>query len=503
MNLRDTLLASLTSLPGTREFHLHVLVSSPRKCSSLFPFANPRPRTYLQDILILLSEQATPDAPHLFVTAIEASIYNTSRSPTATLAKTLITYYADPVTRPINAEHLWIHLFARAQGQYLFPNSSEFAGKRPLSDIQLCSWWKRILGGVAREVDIRTKSKGTVRLYYVLPGYSEEEATRSLNFASTSIASSSTSPLHQWIYGHPYSQSDIPLPCPSNAEDDIPLNLGQFIPSFEDDPKNRFMDEIAYTTEGEGVKSPQRKRSRTTSGPSVLPTSDVDSKKDDRTRAPGDLEKVTPDEFWERMSFRQECIAGAVTGFFVMGVSSTSLQKDMYESSISPLEPQPGQVSSQLIKRVMTSLLTGHEFSTLERSIRATEGLESSIKGLCDGLAPIPAKPISTSRPRDARRTPEPELKPQATLAPPSTPPRRPVNGKYPIPDISPNPFPEPVTSLETYHSHIYSSISVSNPQESSRAQNGGAQSTGGKVASTPAVTVLTVRKKKKRTLES
>jgi regulator of Ty1 transposition protein 109 len=260
------------------------------------------------------------------------------------------------------------------------------------------------------------------------------------------------------------------------------------------------MDEIAYTTEGEGVKSPQRKRSRTTSGPSTSTTSDVDSKKDERIRAPGDLEKVTPDEFWERMSFRQECIAGAVTGFFVMGISSKSSEKD---TSISPLEPLPGQVSSQLIKRVMTSLLTGHEFSTLERSIRATEGLEGSIKGLCDGLAPIPAKPISTSRPRDPRRTPEPESNQRATLAPPSTPPRRPVNGKYPIPDISPNPFPEPVTSLETYHSYIYGSITVSNPYENSKGQNGGVRGTEGKVDSTPVVTVLAVRKKKKRTLDS
>ena len=39
-----------------------------------------------------------------------------------------------------------------------------------------------------------------------------------------------------------------------------PKNL---FPSFDDEPKSRFMDEIAHTTEGDVVKSPERKRVRT------------------------------------------------------------------------------------------------------------------------------------------------------------------------------------------------------------------------------------------------
>src|ERR1700722_2752788 len=75
MSLRDSLLESLKKLAGTREFHLHVLISSPRKHSKLFPFASPRPRAFLQEVLILLSEQSTPDAARLLVAAIEASVY--------------------------------------------------------------------------------------------------------------------------------------------------------------------------------------------------------------------------------------------------------------------------------------------------------------------------------------------------------------------------------------------------------------------------------------------
>ena len=509
-NLRDHILSTLSSLPGTRDFHLHVLVSSPRKNSSLYYFARPRPRVYLQDILILLSEQRSLDSPRILVSAIEAAVYHipatssavlyvskvdstgqaTSPSPTSHLVRALLSFYVDPRTRPLSVDHLWIQLFARAQAQYLFPNSAEYPGKRPLSDIKLCVWWKRVLSWVAAEA----KPETIIKPFYILPGCSELEAENSLRIASSSTASPTGL---KWIYGHPYSLSEIPPPCPISIE---APNLGHYIPNFDDDPKSRFLDEIAYTTE-EGIKSPVRKRSRTneesgTNKKSVGEEVSTASTKDDRPL--GELSKVTPDEFWERMSFRQECVAGAVTGFFTLIVSSSSSTSpdNPTQKSISPLAPQPGQVSSQLNKRIMTSLQTGNEFSTIERSIRATETLETAIKGLCDGITTVrsgdgPA-PI---RPRKLDRcTPEPET--PSLLAPPSTPPPRRLHGKAVLPDVSPNPFPEPVASLETYHSHIYGSISVRNPVAVDKNTCVKADA----VPAIPQVTVLTVRRKKKRT---
>ncbi|KAG5648297.1 hypothetical protein DXG03_004869 [Asterophora parasitica] len=549
-NLRDTLLSSLAQLPGTREFHLHVLVTAPRKNSSIFPFALPRPRAYLQDILVLLSEQPTPDAPRVLVTAIEVSVYNipatnsailyvskvdstgqaSAPSPTYTLVKAFLKFYADPDTRPVAAEQLWIHLFARAQAQYLFPNSAEYAGKRPLSDIKLCAWWKRVFSDVARELASKEPSR-QLRLAYVLPGYSEFEATYALKNASSSSSSSSAVP--SWTYGHPYSRTDIPLPCPPPGEGKQ-HNLGHYIPSFDDDPKSRFMDEIAYTTNGD-IKSPKRKRSRTTArddGSHSRSTDAEEKEKDDKDDAHpiGELAKVSPGEFWERMSFRQECVAGAVTGFFTLAISSTTSPPGTATSSIatptqsastsastgsaiSPLAPQPGQVSSQLEKRIVTTLTTNVEFSTIERAVRGTEILEGAIRGLCEGIAPVPLptskKPVPkgprtslTRKPQEDdsdRRTPERETSaPSSTLlVPPNTPPPRlNANGKRLLPDVSPNPFPEPVTSLETYHLHIYGSVCVSNamtPKDNSYAAKQGEAGDG------PQVTVLTARKKKKR----
>ena len=172
MNFRDHLLTALSTLPDLREFHIHVLVTAPAKDNSLYPYASPRPRLYVQDVLVLLSEQANPDVPRVLVAAIEACVYHAPATdcailyvskvdstgqgltppPTATLVNAFIRWYADPATRPVAARHLWVQLFARAQGQYIFPNSSDYPGKRPLSDARLCAWWRRVIGQVGGEV---------------------------------------------------------------------------------------------------------------------------------------------------------------------------------------------------------------------------------------------------------------------------------------------------------------------------------------------------------------
>ncbi|KDQ26051.1 hypothetical protein PLEOSDRAFT_32249 [Pleurotus ostreatus PC15] len=527
-NLRDSILAALAKLPGTREFHLHVLVSAPRKHSELYQFAQPRPRTYLQDILILLSEQKTPDSPRILVTAVEACVYvlpatscallyvskvdstgfASTPSPTSTLVRTLLVYYGSPTTRPVAVDHVWIQLFARAQAQYLFPNSSENPGKRPLGDAKLCAWWKRVLTDVATELNSLITPRPLIRLHYILPGMNELESFNILKSGPTSHNDT-----HVWNYNHPYSQTEIPCPCPAPGDAQGSTNLGHFIPYFDDDPKSRFMDEIAYITDKDGVKSPVRKR------PRKLSHTQTDREKAEAERPPspkgtqvsplGELGRVSPDEFWERMSFRQECVAGAVTGFFTLILSAPLPPSDQPTSSPSPLAPQPGQVSSQINKRIMTSLTSGVEFSTEERAVRGTEAIEGAIKGLCEGLKTIPAVPISTihaprplraSSPHDVGGGQTPD--PSPYLALPRTPSPKLVNGKRAVPDVSPNPFPEPVVSLETYRSHIYGSVCVSNPPLKEPTEKGVGAIKENSTDNTDAsahVTLLTARRKKKR----
>ncbi|TFL01870.1 histone acetylation protein-domain-containing protein [Pterulicium gracile] len=570
MELRDSLLTALSKLPGTRDFHLHLLVSAPRKYADLYPYITPRPRTALQDILILLSEQPTPDAPRVFVAAIEAYVYvipstasaimyiakvdSTGQglfpSPVSTLVKALVGFYVDPdlTTRdkkgvlPRWVQNIWVHVFARAQNQYLFPNSVEWAGKAVLSDVKLCSWWKRILGEVAAEVEGRKglaapaeqitatgpsaeTQKTTVRLHYILPGYNELEAIQSLHDRSSPSApqdpTASTTPI-SWIYGHPYSQGDdgVPLPGPfSGASQQRPRHLGEVIPYFDDDPKSRFLDEIAYTDTqpAGGAKSSERKRARKGSVKDGLDAEikgddDLEAKGDsDRAPPPkvmGELAQVSADEFWERMSFRQECVAGAVTGFFTLIIHTNATTNDKVSTAptsalasstelvSSALAPRSGQVSAQIVKRVMTLLTTSVEFSTLERSVRGTEAAEGLIKGLCEGLT-LPMSgggrirpPVSRDQQRREQKTPEPGSSSSAPmyLAPPRTPP--PSKGRAVGKDsISPNPFDEPELTLNTYHSYIYGKVMVRNPEAVRKKDLGKKEEI---------VQVLAVRKKKK-----
>jgi regulator of Ty1 transposition protein 109 len=485
MNLRDRLLAALSALPGKRTFRLHVLTTAPYKHPSLFPYAAPRARVIAHDVLVLVSEQShqDPEAPHVFVSAIEAALYvlpatdsallyiskvdstgqGVAPSPTAPLVRAFVAWYADPATRPVRARHLWVHLFARAQAQYLFPNSVEHVGKRPLSDVRLCAWWRRVLADAVVGVP-----GVTAWMSYVLPGYGQLEACQALGGADD-----------RWVYGHPYAQGEIPLPCasPPNAAH----NLGHIIPSFEDDPKNRFMDELAFTDSV--IASPARKR------PRLERLADKGMDKDDEekdrdnekgreekkkeakgepARPRGELGRIGADEFWERMSFRQECVAGAVTGFFVLGFTSPAPLDEALRPP--PLQPQPGQVPRAMNKRILKTLLTGVEFSTPERACKSTEIVESAVRGLCEGLAPGPsssarAPPSSSaaSRPQvdaSGRLLPAEPLPDGATA--PSTPPRR-NQSLLGADDVSPNPFDEPEATLETYHAHIYGSVDVDN----------------------------------------
>ena len=241
------------------------------------------------------------------------------------------------------------------------------------------------------------------------------------------------------------------------------------------------MDEIAHTINSDVVKSPVRKRAKKAAD------EDTHEVKKDSSRT-GELEKVTPGEYWERMSFRQECVAGIVTGFFAIGYVSPPTRAGIGGSDPSIFAPRPGQVSSNITKRVMNSLMTGIEFSTVDRAIRGTETLEGAIRGMCEGISV--GVEVGSHQER-GRETPEPTEGRDHLVAPPRTPPR----GGSVAAEISPNPFPEPSASLETYSSWIYGSVCVDNPPP---AKPSGEREDPDKAAGRR-VTVLAVRKKRKK----
>ncbi len=97
----------------------------------------------------------------LYISKVDTTGQARAPSPAAALVRAVIGYFAHPATRPAPARtvvrHLWVHVFARAQAQYLFSASVECAGKRPLGDVQLCAWWRKLLGRVVEEVGTRRR----------------------------------------------------------------------------------------------------------------------------------------------------------------------------------------------------------------------------------------------------------------------------------------------------------------------------------------------------------
>jgi regulator of Ty1 transposition protein 109 len=385
MNLRDHLVSSLSTLPGSRSFHLLSLVSVPRKHNGLYPHASVRPKVFVQDILILLSEHPPSSIDNVVVSAIEAQLYtlpstNTSLlyiskvdstaqglspSPTRALVTAFIKYYADAANRP--GANLWVHIFARSQSQYLFPNSAQWTGKKVLSDVKLCRWWKDVMQRVTADAD-----HDSLRLYYVIPGFSEVEAERTLAAVHSSA--------HSWTYGHPYNQDFVLNPF--GLVEGGP-NISNLIPSFPDDPKTRFLAEIAADTPPKlpTPSSPRKlKRAR---------IEETDDDKVDREEKEKVLEEqrgqvlngVSTDEFWERMGFRQECSLGAMTAFFV----AIFRAPPSAPREVTPPEAQPGQIPTPMLARITSSLLN-HDFGDEEKAKRSTAVLEGSVKGLCLSL---------------------------------------------------------------------------------------------------------------------
>ncbi|KAH9980014.1 hypothetical protein BGW80DRAFT_1272466 [Lactifluus volemus] len=89
-------------------------------------------------------------------------------------------------------------------------------------------------------------------------------------------------------------------------------------------------------------------------------------------------------------------------------------------------------------RRVLSSLLTGVEFSTPEHARKATDVIQGTVHGLCEGLAHKLPTPKSKNQNAESMQ----EL---SVPLPPRTPPRR----------------TEPGATLETHKAYICGSIAM------------------------------------------
>ncbi|CAE6466514.1 unnamed protein product [Rhizoctonia solani] len=313
--LRDFVASELGKLPGLRTLTLHALISSPQREHELFPYAqiSKSHKIMSQNILLLVSENADPEVltptditttPRILCAALEATLYlfpttassilyigkidttgfsKVAPSPARTLARATIDFFARPDTRPTECgQRVWVHLFARAQSQYLFPDSADWKNKRVLNDAGLVRWWWSLFGDVAKDVaessQPETRFKGT-KMWYILPGFNDIEAYHTLSSGSSfKMAQAGELP---WFYGHPYDDASITFPLPVNSTEDPTINsssskdstkvqsIAYLIPTFSDDPKARFLGEIASTTSETDVPPPVPKAASRPASPTT------------------------------------------------------------------------------------------------------------------------------------------------------------------------------------------------------------------------------------------
>ncbi|KAI0429526.1 hypothetical protein F5Y09DRAFT_310204 [Xylaria sp. FL1042] len=279
-------------------------------------------KTYCEKHFLAVSITDPTTASDVLVLGLEIYIYTTSFSTAIFVAKAdstgylhlqetprgfspiravtiaFLNFLVDQRRRP--SKQLVINLFARAQSQYLFPGSVKNDKKHILDDRGLIKWWCRVLNPLLEHhaQNDPTGSWHRVHGYLVIPGLDDYETRAFVPRTECAI--------RNWSLGHPLELISPYTKDTANYGNVPPRCL---IPTYPDDPKARFVEELEESTSEKakllgGWKTPQ-----------------------------------TLDQFWEMMAFRQECSSGRMTGFvwlvFEPPQASTDLPKQPSDTTSS------------------------------------------------------------------------------------------------------------------------------------------------------------------------
>lgn len=351
------------ALPEGLRFTIHHLSSPPTICPAIFaaPPGKDEEETYCEcqflsvaienngrqvqvfaiEILIYTTEYLTT----LFVSKADSTGYlyllNSPKgtpSPLRIISTAFLKYLVDERRRP--DRRLVLSLFARAQNQYLFPGSIENKYKHVLDDRGLIKWWCRvvdpILGTHQRENEAwaykpaDTIDRGIARPcqgFLRVPGcdtygtqsfFPRDEGGRMCEE-------------HRWTVADPLQSLGRTRSLPERC----------LIPRFPDDPKARFLETLDEELPDDEMDNAPSQRKEASS---------------DRLDAGRWMSVRSLDQFWEMMSFRQECSSGRLVGFLwgvftPSNLRNTTDEIDAIEDSREPIQlTLPTPVDSQIEK---------------------------------------------------------------------------------------------------------------------------------------------------------
>ncbi|KAJ5222020.1 uncharacterized protein N7469_010907 [Penicillium citrinum] len=297
------------------------------------------------------------------------------------ISNTFLSHLARTHQRP--GVRLVISLFARAQNQYLFPGSIENSGKHVLDDRGLIKWWCRSVDPILREHEPESISrdsqqqsqtgeaaKASATAYLIVPGCDRFE-TRNF-FPPTAKSDPQDRP--RWLNCYPLHQMVHNPSAPPRC----------LVPRLPDDPKTRFLidldDELPEPIEGE-----------------------------DATPSTGLWRSVRSlDQFWEMMSFRQECSAGRLVGFLWLVINppglmnSTTMASRARASLAAPINFTATE-PSKIVSEDSSTQESPEQAKTNEVSPKEPTQLESEATE--STLQPLESSPSSFDRPSTSQFT--------------------------------------------------------------------------------------------------
>ncbi|PYI06110.1 hypothetical protein BO78DRAFT_397522 [Aspergillus sclerotiicarbonarius CBS 121057] len=318
-------------LPGHVEVTIRHVSSTPTPSTALFaapPGETPEPTFCTNHFLTAAINLDKSDGPEVIVFGMEVLVYSTAHLTTVFVSKadstgylhrlpaapkvsllrrishTFLSFLVQTHQRP--GVRLLVSLFARAQNQYLFPGSIDNPQKHVLDDRGLIKWWCRVVDPILREYepesgshqkgfqDHQTESaKSSATAFLIVPGCDRFE-TRGF-FPATAKSDDKDRP--RWLTSYPVHQlCDNPKAPPRCL-----------VPQFPDDPKTRFVLDL-------DDELPKQK--------------DVSGENAGQWRSVRSLE-----QFWEMMSFRQECSAGRLVGFLWLVINPPGLVNSVQMTS--------------------------------------------------------------------------------------------------------------------------------------------------------------------------
>ncbi|KAB8076518.1 histone acetylation protein-domain-containing protein [Aspergillus leporis] len=334
-------------LPTGVKVIIRHISSAPTPCTALFapPPGEEPESTFCENHFLSASVNVGEgeDGPEIIIFGIEVLVYSTAHLTTVFVSKadstgflhllknvpkvslirrisnTFLSFLVQTHQRP--GVRLVVSLFARAQNQYLFPGSIENKGKHVLDDRGLIKWWCRVVDPILREYEPESGShekglldramesaKSSATAFLIVPGCDKFE-TRGF-FPNAAKFDDKERP--RWLNSYPLHQLCDNTTSPPRC----------LIPRFPDDPKTRFLvdldDELPKQTEA-GISK----------------------------ESAGQWKSVKSlDQFWEMMSFRQECSSGRLVGFLWLVVNPPGLVNSVQMTSSRPVLKEKEEFST-------------------------------------------------------------------------------------------------------------------------------------------------------------